>query len=82
MQIRASGLWDDEKLKLQVLAEVLPPTLQKLLSPAEILKRLPESYTIALLSANLAATYVYANGTSPNEFTFYQFMQKYTSKQK
>jgi glutamate dehydrogenase len=78
MQIRASGLWNDVKLRMKVLAEVLPSTLQKLLSPAEVMKRLPESYTIALLSAYLAATYVYEQGTAPNEFTFYQYMTKYS----
>lgn len=76
-QIRKSGIFANESLRRKVLLEVLPPTLLKLLSLDTIISRLPESYIVSTLSAHLASRYVYEAGLSPNEFKFYQFMQRY-----
>jgi glutamate dehydrogenase len=76
-QIRASGLFSNEALRRKVLSEVIPATLLKFLGLETVVKRLPESYIVSILSAHLASRYVYEAGLSPNEFKFYQFMQKY-----
>lgn len=76
-QIRGSGLFSNDGLRRKVLSEVLPPTLLKFLGLETIIKRLPESYIVSILSAHLASRYVYEAGLSPNEFKFYEFMQKY-----
>lgn len=78
-QIRDSGLWDDQKLVKQMLAEVISPSLQQELGLERIMERLPKAYIESTLSSYLAARYVYTNGLKANEFAFYQFMAKYRS---
>jgi glutamate dehydrogenase len=76
-EIRGSGLFNNQNLRKKVLLAVLPPTLLKFLGLETIQARLPETYIVSLLSAYLASRYVYEAGVTPNEFKFYQFMQKF-----
>jgi glutamate dehydrogenase len=77
-EICASSLWSDEKLCRCVLEEALPRCLQRLLGLDTIIKRVPQTYLLAILGAHLASRYIYNYGLKPNEFAFHMFMQKYT----
>jgi len=68
----------DPVLKRKVLAEALPQALQRLVGLDTLMKRLPESYLLALLSAHLASRFVYEYGLSANQFAFWQFMNRFS----
>jgi glutamate dehydrogenase len=76
-EIRESGLFANQTLRKKVLLEVLPKTLLNLLGLETIQTRLPDTYIVSLLSSYLSSRYVYEAGVTPNEFKFYQFMQKF-----
>jgi len=76
--ISASSLWSNEHIKRKVLTQCFPHVLQNLLGLDEIVKRLPESYISASLSAHLASRYIYEFGLTPGDFSFYEFMQRYS----
>jgi len=76
--ITLSNLWSNEQIKKKVLRECFPHALQNLLGLDQILIRLPQSYITATLSAHLASRYIYQFGLNPGEFSFFQFMQRYT----
>lgn len=79
MEVRKSALWENNnELKKKLLSEVLPISLQNLLGLDKIIERLPTSYVDATLGAYLASRYVYEYGITPNTFSFYHFMKKYS----
>ena len=53
----------------------LPKCLVALLSRDVILKRLPESYTLAVFASQLANRFIYQVGLAAPEFAFYEFVQ-------
>jgi len=73
--ISSSNLWSNEQLKIKVLRECFPHVLQNLLGLDQIVKRLPQSYISATLSAHLASRYIYEFGLNPGEFSFFRFIQ-------
>jgi len=76
--ISSSNLWSNVDIKKMVLRESFPQVLQTLLGLDEIVKRLPEAYISATLSAHLASRYIYKFGLNPGDFSFYEFMQQYS----
>jgi len=69
----------DHSLKVKILSEAFPKTLLNLLGIETLLKRLPESYLLAVLSAHLSSRFVYEYGVSANQFAFWQYMHKYNN---
>lgn len=76
--IQQSSLFDNEVIKQKVLEEAIPKSLQELSPLDQILQRAPESYIKAIFAAYLSSRYVYLYGVSANEFTFYEFMKKFS----
>uniref|UniRef100_A0A6B2KXK1 Glutamate/phenylalanine/leucine/valine/L-tryptophan dehydrogenase C-terminal domain-containing protein n=1 Tax=Arcella intermedia TaxID=1963864 RepID=A0A6B2KXK1_9EUKA len=76
--ISKSNLWSNGNIKQKILKLCFPKVLQDLLGLEEIVKRLPESYISATLSAHLASRYIYEFGLNPGEFSFFDFMQRYS----
>jgi len=72
--INRSALYDDVKLRRNVLAKVIPSTLVNLVGLDNVLVRVPDSYLRATFSTYIASRYVYQFGIDSNEFTFYDFM--------
>ena len=75
-----SRLWDNWDLRRIVFADIFPPTLRKLISVEELLKRVPESYLRALFASHLASRFVYKYGTEPSQFAFFEFMEPYFAR--
>jgi glutamate dehydrogenase len=73
-----SNLWGKENIRVKVIKEALPQVLMDLVGFDDLLrKRIPENYLKAIFSKHLASRYVYEYGTEGNEFSFFEFMQKY-----
>ena len=63
---------------MKVFKEVLPPLLVELVGFEKLLQeRIPENYLKAIFSKHLASHYVYEYGSDGNEFSFFEFMQRY-----
>lgn len=63
---------------MKVLKEALPPLLVDLVGFEKLLnERIPVNYLKAIFSKHLASRYVYEYGSEGNEFSFFEFMQKY-----
>jgi len=76
--IKKSNLWEKEVIRVKVLKEALPPLLVELVGFERLLnERIPENYLKAIFSKHLASHYVYEYGSDGNEFSFFEFMQRY-----
>ena len=69
-------LWSNNTLRLSVLKEALPQTLQAKIGIDKILKRVPESYQKGIFGSYLASRFVYEYGATPSQFAFFDFMRK------
>ncbi|RMZ84539.1 hypothetical protein DV737_g1185, partial [Chaetothyriales sp. CBS 132003] len=69
-------LWDNQTLRLSVLREALPQTLQAKVAMDNILARVPDSYLRAIFGSYLASRFVYEYGATPSQFAFFNFMRK------
>ncbi|RMZ77194.1 hypothetical protein DV738_g4464, partial [Chaetothyriales sp. CBS 135597] len=69
-------LWDNKALRLSVLREALPKTLQDKVPIDKILERVPDSYLRAIFGSYLASRFVYEYGATPSQFAFFDFMRK------
>ncbi|RMZ90098.1 hypothetical protein DV736_g2658, partial [Chaetothyriales sp. CBS 134916] len=69
-------LWDNQALRLSVLCEALPKTLQDKVPIDKILSRVPDSYLRAIFGSYLASRFVYEYGATPSQFAFFDFMRK------
>jgi glutamate dehydrogenase len=73
--VNASNLYDDPKLRVHVLRQVIPQRLQEMSGLEQILENLPDNYSRALFSMYLASNYIYQYGIDANEFAFFEYMQ-------
>lgn len=80
-QLQNTGLWDNVKLRHQVLRSAFPKLLLGKLGLDTLLARVPESYVKAIFGASLASQFVYKYGPHPDHFAFFEFMREnYYSK--
>lgn len=77
----SDSVWNNELIRKKVLLEACPDILVKLVGYDNMMARVPESYMKAIFSSSLASRYVYEYGVHASEFTFFEFMQRYTRVQ-
>jgi len=77
--INETNFFDDEKLRRNILSDVIPKSLQSLLGLDTILERLPINYQRAMFCKHIGAKYYYSCGAESNIYEFYNFMKKYNS---
>lgn len=70
------SLWENLKLRLAILQEALPRSLQDTIGVSKILTRVPEKYLKAIFGSYLASRFVYEYGPTPSQFAFFDFMSK------
>jgi glutamate dehydrogenase len=75
-ELQASGLWENKELRVGVLMEALPQTLQAKVGLSKILARVPEKYLKAIFGSYMASRFVYEYGPTPSQFAFFDFMTK------
>jgi len=75
--VQKSSLWNRTILRERVLQEALPNLLIEKVGLPTLLKRIPENYLKAIFGAHLASRYVYEFGLSGNEFSVFEFMERY-----
>ena len=73
-ELSASNLWEDVEFRNLILTEALPQTLQKELGLDTILTRVPTNYLKAIFGSYLAGRFIYAHGSNPGQFAFFEFM--------
>ena len=79
-QVQSSTLVEQPELQRQVFAEALPTTLTDELGLDTVLNRLPDNYKRSLFGCYLASRYIYSHGMEGQEFTFFEFMQRWAGK--
>jgi len=77
--IKKSKLWEKNHIRTVVLKEALPPLLVELVGFERLMERIPLNYQRAIFATHLASNYVYENGLEGNEFSFFEFMERYVS---
>lgn len=75
--ILASSLYENEKVRKNVLRAFFPKTLLNHIGYDTLVKRIPESYLKATFAKYLASQYYYAKGTESNVYEFYEFVNRY-----
>lgn len=75
-QLQHSDLWHNESIRRNVLERALPNLLVQKISLDTIIERVPDAYLSAIFGSYLASRFVYAHGSSPSQFAFYDFMSK------
>ena len=70
-------MWDKENIRVKVFKEALPPLLVELVISINSCTKDTRNYLKAIFSKHLASYYVYEYGSEGNEFSFFEFMQKY-----
>jgi len=69
-------LWENKPLRLAVLKEALPRTLQEKVGLDKILQRVPDKYLRSIFGSYMASRFVYEYGATPSQFAFFDFMRK------
>jgi len=75
-ELQAAGLWENKELRVGVLMEALPQTLQAKVGLSKILARVPEKYLKAIFGSYMASRFVYEYGPTPSQFAFFDFMTR------
>lgn len=75
-ELQKSELWDNIRLRASILEEALPNLLLEKIGLQTILGRVPESYLRAIFGSYLASRFIYEYGSSPSQFSFFDFMNK------
>lgn len=78
--ITQTDFFDDMQLRRNILSEVIPKSLTKLLGIDTIMQRLPINYQKALFCKHIGAKYYYSCGANSNIYEFYKFMKKYNAQ--
>ncbi len=76
-QIQASSLWENEKIKRQVLQEACPKVLLDKIGLDTFIERVPDNYLRAIFGSHLASQYVYKYGLEATELQFIEFIAPY-----
>ncbi len=83
--IRESDLWKDAGTFKTVVENHCPPSLVKMLGIEKIVRRVPQNYLQAIVSAWLASHFIYQFGLDADEIDFHNFIhhlpEKNTPKQ-
>lgn len=66
--IQSTNLFENEAIKVNVMKEIIPHSLQKLVGMTELLKRIPTNYQKAMFSKFIGAKYYYTGGSNQNLF--------------
>ncbi|RAK75127.1 glutamate dehydrogenase (NAD(+)) [Aspergillus fijiensis CBS 313.89] len=75
-ELQNTELWDNVELRRSVLHDALPKLLLNKIGLDTILQRVPENYLRAIFGSYLASRFVYEYGSSPSQFSFFDFMTK------
>ncbi|BCR94175.1 glutamate dehydrogenase (NAD(+)) [Aspergillus luchuensis] len=75
-ELQKTELWDNIELRRSVLHDALPNLLLQKIGLDTILQRVPENYLRAIFGSYLASRFVYEYGSSPSQFSFFDFMTK------
>ncbi|PYH68774.1 glutamate dehydrogenase (NAD(+)) [Aspergillus vadensis CBS 113365] len=75
-ELQKTELWDNVELRRSVLHDALPNLLLQKIGLDTILQRVPENYLRAIFGSYLASRFVYEYGSSPSQFSFFDFMTK------
>jgi glutamate dehydrogenase len=75
--ILASNLYENERVRRNVLMEFFPKTLLKQIGYETLMARIPESYLRATFAKYLASQYYYEKGTKSNVYEFYEYVSQY-----
>ncbi|KAL4896285.1 NAD-specific glutamate dehydrogenase [Aspergillus ambiguus] len=81
-ELQETELWDNRELRRSVLNDALPKLLLDKIGLDTILQRVPENYLRAIFGSYLASRFVYEYGSSPSQFSFFDFMTKRLSQSK
>ncbi|KAH1301853.1 glutamate dehydrogenase (NADP(+)) gdh1 [Aspergillus fumigatus] len=73
-ELQKTNLWDNVELRRSVLSDALPKLLLDKIGLDTILQRVPENYLRAIFGSYLASRFVYKYGSSPSQFSFFDFM--------
>ena len=74
-----SDLPANTRLRENIITEYTPKPLLELIGLDNILKRVPENYLNAIVSAKLATSFVYTHGLDSNEIDFYNYLRNFVS---
>ena len=75
-ELQKSELWDNIPLRAAILEEALPNILLEKIGLDLLLKRVPDNYLRAIFGSYLASRFIYEHGSSPSQFSFFDFMSK------
>ncbi|KAI7851013.1 Glutamate/Leucine/Phenylalanine/Valine dehydrogenase-domain-containing protein [Circinella umbellata] len=75
-QLQGTSLWDNIKLRTDVLSRAFPKLLLEEIGLETLVQRIPEPYVKALFGAYLASQFVYRHGAEPDHFAFFEFMRE------
>ncbi|PLB35532.1 glutamate dehydrogenase (NAD(+)) [Aspergillus candidus] len=75
-ELQNTELWDNVELRRSTLGSALPKLLLDKIGLDVILERVPENYLRAIFGSYLASRFVYEYGSSPSQFSFFDFMTK------
>ncbi|KAI8619996.1 Glutamate/Leucine/Phenylalanine/Valine dehydrogenase-domain-containing protein [Chytriomyces sp. MP71] len=78
-ELQRTTLWDNLPLRRMVLSEAFPKLLIDKLGLDTLLERVPEAYVKAIFGCYLASRFVYKYGSSPSQFSFFEFLEVYFS---
>ncbi|GAB1215915.1 glutamate dehydrogenase (NADP(+)) gdh1 [Aspergillus terreus] len=81
-ELQETELWDNVELRRSVLNDALPKLLLDKIGLDTILHRVPENYLRAIFGSYLASRFVYEYGSSPSQFSFFDFMTKRLTQSK
>lgn len=78
--VTASRLYENKNLFQEVVECCCPRILIEKIGFQKILKRVPESYLLAMFASHLASQYVYKYGLEANEIDFYSYLKEAKSQ--
>ncbi|KAL8371313.1 hypothetical protein RB595_001240 [Gaeumannomyces hyphopodioides] len=79
-ELQHSELWTNDKIRTSVLLDALPKLLLDKIGLDTIVERVPDKYLRAIFGSYLASRFVYEFGSSPSQFSFYDFMSRRMAK--
>ena len=72
--ILASTLYENQRVRKNVLNDFFPKTLLKQIGYETLMERIPETYLKATFAKYLASQYYYEKGTESNVYEFYEYV--------
>lgn len=75
-EIATTNLYDDPAVRRSVMAHVFPSVLRKKVGLDALVQRIPVAYARSAFAAFVAASFIYAHGSSASHVQFYQHINK------